>query len=57
MKLVECFADNHDFLLISVSRLLFDYFLGFLLFLNKAIKYLFRYLKKVPTLCTKIAEV
>ena len=50
MKLVECCADNHDFLLISVPRLLFDYFLGFLLFLNKVKKYLFRYLKKVPTL-------
>ena len=57
MNLVECCADNHDFLLISVSRLPFDYFLGFLLFLNKVIKYLFRYLKKVPTLFTKIAEV
>ena len=57
MKLVECCADNHDLLLISVLRLLSAYFLGFFLFLNKAIKYLFRDLKKVPTLCTKIAEV
>jgi hypothetical protein len=57
VKLVEYCADSHDFLLISVPRLLFDYFLGFLLLLNNVIKYLFRYLKKVPTLCTKIAEV
>ena len=36
MNLVECCADNHDFLLISVSTLLFDHFLGFLLFFKQS---------------------